>query len=101
MDPGHLVDIASELRGIGRATTKLDTVRPWPRCEHVEAEQTKASWWWPFAACDRTRQPELGSAYVLTDMRQGPVDPIDERGTSQILGAPTRIESRKTIRLCR
>lgn len=107
MDPAHLVDTASQLRGIGFKAHKINLLRPWPRCEHQRPDELTTPWCSQSAERPKSRRnPALGADYVLDGIR--PPAPnvltdclIDNRDPREIIGVSTRTESRTEYVGCR
>jgi len=103
MDPGSLIDVASQLRGIGVQATKSNTVRAWPQCAHQRPEFITQPWLSAHAERPKAgRNPALGADYVVDGVR--PSAPgvltnsvVDIRSATEIVGTSTRGDARRDI----
>lgn len=106
MDPAHLVDTASQLRGIGFRAHKVNLVRPWPVCPHQRPDELTTPWCSQSAERPKSRRnPALGADYVL-DGIQYPTNIlqdclIDNRDPREIIGVSTRMDARTQYTGCR
>ena len=99
MEPQDLIDVSSQLRGIGHKTSRINTVRPWTPSQHVRPWEYAARW---DSGVDRPRamrNPALGADYVLdTPLGSGLPDFVDARDPSEIIGVATRTGARIACR---
>ena len=99
-DPGSLVDVGSQLRGLSQKSSKIEQLRPWPQCPHMTPEYITQPWC--SLAHERpkaTRNPALGADYVLDGIR--PSAPghltdsiVDLRNPREIIGVSSRVDAR-------
>lgn len=107
MEPQNLVDVSSQLRGLGFKASKTTTVRPWPTCPHTRPEELSMPWARFEAGCrpKAARNPALGADYVLDCIK--PSAPgvatdsiIDVRCPTEIIGTSSRVDSRYESDAC-
>lgn len=101
MDPGSLIDVASQLRGLAFKAHKFDKLRPWPTHSHERPEFLTQPWCSVATHRPRaTRNPALGADYVLDNIR--PSAPgvltdsiVDVRSSREIIGISSRFDARR------
>lgn len=108
MEPQNLVDVSSQLKGIGFLASKTQKVRPWPTCPHSRPEEISMPWT-SFAAGERPksmRNPNLGADYVLDCIRPSAPNVltdsiVDVRCPAEIIGASSRFDARYETTICK
>lgn len=96
MEPQDLVDVSSQLRGIGHVNSRTNTVRSWTPSQHLRPWEYDARWEQAVNKPRATHNPALGAEYVLETPFSGGV--LDARDASQIIGVPTRTGARVVCR---
>ena len=99
MEPQDLIDVSSQLRGIGHKASRVNTVRAWTPSEHARPWEFAARWDSGVDKPRATRNPALGAEYILdTPLGPGLPDFVDVRDPSEIIGEATRNGARVVCR---